>query len=213
MAHDLFRLRLEFKGNISGSVLPFQTKSALNRWSLLNFMLTLNGTDLGEEYDTKVVYNYDTFPVSIYTSLSDKWSRSNDIRKSRVLLEIPVFWTNRRSWSIWSLSLYPSRTEETQTTKSVGGFSTIPRRGIAPNFDTRPNSSRRRKLGRFWIEIQHKPLSCFFSLSGFQFYFLMKYEDAMPWQHAGPIHFSPKEKLLPNIDVICVVGGKTHSSP
>jgi hypothetical protein len=66
MAHDLFRLRLEFKGNISGSVLPFQTKSALNRWSLLNFMLTLNGTDLGEEYDTKVVYNYDTFPVSIY---------------------------------------------------------------------------------------------------------------------------------------------------
>jgi hypothetical protein len=97
MTHDLFKLRLEFKGKIFGSVLPFQMKSTLNGWSLLNSMLTLNGIDLGEEYYTKVVDNYDTFPVSIYTSLSDKWSRSNDLRKSRVLLEIPVFWMNRRS--------------------------------------------------------------------------------------------------------------------
>jgi hypothetical protein len=73
MAHDLFRLRLKFKGKIFGSVLPFQTKYALNGWSLLNSMLTLNSTDLGEEYYTKVVDNYNTFPVSTYTSLSDKW--------------------------------------------------------------------------------------------------------------------------------------------
>jgi hypothetical protein len=60
-------------------------------------MLTSNITDLGEEYYIKVVDNYDTFPASIYTPISDKWSRSNVLQKSGVLLEIPVFGTNRRS--------------------------------------------------------------------------------------------------------------------
>jgi hypothetical protein len=46
-------------------------------------MLTSNDIDLGEIYYTKVVDNFDTFPESIYTSLStDKWYRSNDFWKS-----------------------------------------------------------------------------------------------------------------------------------
>jgi hypothetical protein len=41
--------------------------------------MTSNDTDLGETYYTKVVDNFDTFPVSFYTLLSDKWSGSNDL--------------------------------------------------------------------------------------------------------------------------------------
>jgi hypothetical protein len=39
------------------------------------------------------------------------------------------------------------------------------------------------------------------------------YEDVMPCQHVGHVHSSSKEKLLPNIDVIYIVGGNSHSSP
>jgi hypothetical protein len=165
----------------------------MNERSTQNRLLTSNDTDLGEIFYTNCVDNFDTFSTSIYTPLSDKWSRSNDLRKSKVLLKILIFRMNHHSWSIWSLSLPPSRTEETQTTKSVGGFSTILKRDIAPDFDTGWKSSRWRKIGRFWIEIQLNPLSCFFWLSGFQFYFIMQYEDAMSWQHVGPLHSSPKD--------------------
>jgi hypothetical protein len=40
-------------------------------------MLTSNGRDLGEENYMKVVDNFDRFPESINTPLSDKWFRSN----------------------------------------------------------------------------------------------------------------------------------------
>jgi hypothetical protein len=41
----------------------------------------------------------------------------------------------------------------------------------------------------------------------------MQHDDATPWQYVGPIHFSPKEKLLPHIGGIRIVGGDSHSSP
>jgi hypothetical protein len=40
-------------------------------------MLTSNGTYLGEEDYTKAVDNFDRFPESINTPLSDEWFRSN----------------------------------------------------------------------------------------------------------------------------------------
>jgi hypothetical protein len=36
----------------------------------------------------------------------------------------------------------------------------------------------------------------------------MQYEDVMACQHVSPIRSSPKEKLLPNIDGVCIVGVK-----
>jgi hypothetical protein len=54
-------------------------------------MLTSNGADLGKVHYTKVVDNFDTFLEGINAPSSDKWSRSNDLWKSVVLLELPVF--------------------------------------------------------------------------------------------------------------------------
>jgi hypothetical protein len=51
-------------------------------------MLTLFGLDSGKVPYTTVVDNVATFLVSINTSSSKKQSRSNDLRKVRVLLEI-----------------------------------------------------------------------------------------------------------------------------
>jgi hypothetical protein len=53
-------------------------------------MLTLFGTDSGKMPYTKGVDNLDIVLVSTNTSSSDKWSRSNDLCKSGVLLEVPV---------------------------------------------------------------------------------------------------------------------------
>jgi hypothetical protein len=41
---------------------------------------------------------------------------------------------------------------------------------------------------------------------------LMQYEDAISGQHVGPIRSSPKEKLLPSIGGIHIIGGDSHSS-
>jgi hypothetical protein len=41
----------------------------------------------------------------------------------------------------------------------------------------------------------------------------MQHEDVMPCKHVGPIRSLPKEKLLPNIDGVRIVGGKLHSTP
>jgi hypothetical protein len=40
----------------------------------------------------------------------------------------------------------------------------------------------------------------------------MQYEDAMPCQHIGTIRFSLKEKLLPHIGSVRIIGGNSHSS-
>jgi hypothetical protein len=40
----------------------------------------------------------------------------------------------------------------------------------------------------------------------------MQHENAMLWQHVSPIRSSPKEKLLPHIGGIHIVGGNSHSS-
>jgi hypothetical protein len=60
-------------------------------------MLTLTGTDLGKLPYTKVVDNFDILSASINMPSSDKWSRSNDLWKWRVLLEFPVFRTDWHS--------------------------------------------------------------------------------------------------------------------
>jgi hypothetical protein len=84
-------------GTLFSSVLPFRTKSVLNEWSSLNLMLTSNSTDLGEAGYTKVVDNFDTFLVSIYTPSSDKWSRVVISGIQGVLLENSSFWTDRQN--------------------------------------------------------------------------------------------------------------------
>jgi hypothetical protein len=61
------------------SVFKNWIESVLNEQSLLNWLLTSNDTDLGEEHYTKVVDNFDTFPVSSNTSLYDKQFTSNDL--------------------------------------------------------------------------------------------------------------------------------------
>jgi hypothetical protein len=54
-------------------------------------MLTSNDTDLGKEYYTKVVDNFDIILVSIYTPSYDKWSRSYDLWKAEGDAEISSF--------------------------------------------------------------------------------------------------------------------------
>jgi hypothetical protein len=46
---------------------------------LLDSKLTSNGIDLGKIYYTKVVDNFDTFPVSINTPIYEKRFRSDDL--------------------------------------------------------------------------------------------------------------------------------------
>jgi hypothetical protein len=41
----------------------------------------------------------------------------------------------------------------------------------------------------------------------------MQDEYVIPWQHVSPICSSPKEKLLPNIDVVRKSVAKSHASP
>jgi hypothetical protein len=113
-------------------------------------------------------------------------------------------------FDVWAF--IPVETEEAQT-PVIGNFLTFPRRGIASDFDTGWKSLGWRKLERFLDRDRLKPFLVSFCLSGFPFYFIMQYEDAMPWQHVGPIPSSPKENLLPHIHGVCIVGGNSHSSP
>jgi hypothetical protein len=95
-------------GNIFSSVLSFRTKSVLSEWLSLKLKLTSNDTDLGKTLYMKVVDNFDTFPESIYTASSDKWSRSNDLWKSG-----GCCWNFQFSRQIgkadlfWGLSIHP----------------------------------------------------------------------------------------------------------
>jgi hypothetical protein len=121
MAHDLLRLGLEFKViKIFSSVLPFRTKSVLNERSSLNSLLISNGTDLEKMPYTKVVDNFNIFPVNIYTS-----SLTNG------------------GWA-----LIPAKTEEIQNIKIVGDFATFPKSGITPDFDIGQRNSKTWKLRR-----------------------------------------------------------------
>jgi hypothetical protein len=80
MTHDHVQIGAEFQSDkICRSILPFWTESVPNEQSTQNWLLTSNDIDLGETFYTKVVDNIDTFPESIYTPSSDKWSRSNDL--------------------------------------------------------------------------------------------------------------------------------------
>jgi hypothetical protein len=66
MAHDPVHIGAEIEsGKKFHSVLHFWTESILSEQLSLKLMLTSNDTNLGEEYYTKVVDNYDTFPASI----------------------------------------------------------------------------------------------------------------------------------------------------
>jgi hypothetical protein len=70
----------EFKAaNLLVQFYLFGIGSVLNEQSLLNSKLTSNSTDLGKTYYTKVVDNFDTFPVSIDMTIQDKWLRSNEL--------------------------------------------------------------------------------------------------------------------------------------
>jgi hypothetical protein len=97
-------------GNIFSSVLPFRTKSVLDERSSLNSMLTANGTNLWEEDYTNVIDNFDNFPKSINTPLSDKWFRSNGFWKLRGAAGNSSF-LDRLTWtdSFGVLSLHPGK--------------------------------------------------------------------------------------------------------
>jgi hypothetical protein len=57
----------------------FWVKSAFSRPLLQKLKLTSFGTYSGKVNYTKVVDNFDIFPESINTPLSDKWFRSNGL--------------------------------------------------------------------------------------------------------------------------------------
>jgi hypothetical protein len=61
-------------------------------------MLTSNGRDLGEENYMKVVDNFDRFPESINTPLSDKWFRSNGFWK--LLVAVGISDLNRMAYFV-----------------------------------------------------------------------------------------------------------------
>jgi hypothetical protein len=83
MALNLFIFGLNFKAaQIFSSVLPFWTKAVLNERLVLKLRLASTSIDLRKVTYTKVVDNFDVFPVSIYTPLYDKLFRSNDRWKS-----------------------------------------------------------------------------------------------------------------------------------
>jgi hypothetical protein len=56
--------------------------------------LTSTSTDSGKEDYTKVADNFDSFPESINTILSDKWFRIMDLWKSGGAAGISAFWTD-----------------------------------------------------------------------------------------------------------------------
>jgi hypothetical protein len=72
-------------------------------------VLTSNGSDLGKMHRMKAVNDFDTFPASIIMPSSNKWSRSNDLWKSGVLLGLPVSGQISEADSFLGLSLHPSR--------------------------------------------------------------------------------------------------------
>jgi hypothetical protein len=83
MALNPFILGLNFNASqIFSSVLPLLTKAVLNERLVLKLRLASTRTDLGKVTYTKVVDNFDVFPVSIYTPIYDKRSMSNDHWKS-----------------------------------------------------------------------------------------------------------------------------------
>jgi hypothetical protein len=94
VAHDPFRCWLNFKWHMLQFSLPFWIESAWSERLSLKLMWTSTNTDLGKAYYTKVVDNFDTFPANINTPLYEKRFRSNDLLKSRVMLEIPIFWAD-----------------------------------------------------------------------------------------------------------------------
>jgi hypothetical protein len=97
-------------GNIFILVLPFWTKYVLNEQSSLNSMLTSNGTYLGEEDYTKAVDNFDRFPESINTPLSDKWFRSNGFWKFKgCCWKFQLSGQINMNRLIWRLSLHPDK--------------------------------------------------------------------------------------------------------
>jgi hypothetical protein len=104
-----FRLGLKFKAAKKNcSVLYFWTESVLSERLSLKLMLTSKDTDLGEDYYTRVVDNFDTFPASINTPIYDKWFRSNDLWKSRGAAGISV-WTKESDLSTSEFELKESK--------------------------------------------------------------------------------------------------------
>jgi hypothetical protein len=87
-----------------------------NKLSSLNWPLTSNDTDSEKTCYTKVVDNFDTFPESIYTPSSDKWSRSYHLWKSEGAAEISSFLDRSAKlihFGVWAF--FPVETEEAPT--------------------------------------------------------------------------------------------------
>jgi hypothetical protein len=145
-----FILGLNFKASqIFSSVLPLLTKAVLNERLVLKLRLASTRTDLGKVTYTKVVDNFDVFPVSIYTPIYDKRSMSNDHWKSGDAAGNSSFLDRSaklNQFGVWAFA--PMETEEAPNTTHIGDFSTFPRRGAVPYFSTGRRNSRPWKLGK-----------------------------------------------------------------
>jgi hypothetical protein len=87
-----------------------------------------------------VVDNFDIFPVSIYTPLYDKRSRSNDRWKLGGDAENFQFSGQiNANWHIRRWVFIPAETEETQNTKVVGEL---------------PDLTKKGKNSRFWYRMK-----------------------------------------------------------
>jgi hypothetical protein len=104
----------------------------------------------GEMNNTQVVENFDMFPVSIYTPIYDKRSRSNDHWKSGAAAGNSSFQDRLTRTDIFGVESFSSRWKprKLKTPRLWGNFLTFPRRDITPDFDIRRKKSKLWKLGR-----------------------------------------------------------------
>jgi hypothetical protein len=74
----------------------------------------------------KVVDNFNNFPESINTLLSDKRFRIMDLWKSGGAAGILAFWTDKRDLTYSALILHPSGNRGNSNTTNIGNFLTFP---------------------------------------------------------------------------------------
>jgi hypothetical protein len=100
MTHDLFGLGLNLKRENFWFSFALSDKICHDKWSLLNSVLTSNGSNLRKTHHTKAVNDFNNFPVSIIMPSSHKWPRSNDLWKWGVLLKFQFSGQIDMNWHI-----------------------------------------------------------------------------------------------------------------
>jgi hypothetical protein len=111
-----------------------------------------------------------------------------------------------------NLSLIEAKSRETLNIEVVGNSTSLLKRVQTQNFDTGWRNHKGSKLmgfSRYDFELE----SIFFKfLLFFRVRFLMQYECMMSSNMSALYVPHQKKKILPNIDSVCIVGGKSRSS-